>query len=127
MLRLLPRLLVVLLALPSAPTMLRSAESPVVADSCRMVIDRRFLIEEDVTEVKEELRAVLDRVANTRPGFRYNLRDLFEVIPSMTDKDAPVARATAAAIRRVLQREPAFICSPGSYDQKAIILFTNKK
>jgi succinyl-diaminopimelate desuccinylase len=38
----------------------------------------------------------------------------------MTDKNAPVARATAAAIRRVLQREPAFICSPGSYDQKHI-------
>ncbi len=94
--------------------------SPIVADSCRMVIDRRFLIEEDVADVKEELRALLDRLANTRPGFRYNLRDLFEVIPSMTDKNAPVARATAAAIRRVLQREPAFICSPGSYDQKHI-------
>jgi succinyl-diaminopimelate desuccinylase len=94
--------------------------SPIVADSCRMVIDRRFLIEEDVAEVKEELRTLLERLAATRPGFRYNLRDLFEVIPSMTDKDAPVARATAAAIRRVLQREPAFICSPGSYDQKHI-------
>ncbi|MDZ4869698.1 MAG: acetylornithine deacetylase/succinyl-diaminopimelate desuccinylase family protein [Alphaproteobacteria bacterium] len=97
-----------------------SMPSPIVADSCRMVIDRRFLIEEDVAEVKEELRILLDRLANTRPGFRYNLRDLFEVIPSMTDKNAPVARATAAAIRRVLQREPAFICSPGSYDQKHI-------
>jgi succinyl-diaminopimelate desuccinylase len=94
--------------------------SPIVADSCRMVIDRRFLIEEDVADVKEELRTLLERLTSTRPGFRYNLRDLFEVIPSMTDKDAPVARATAAAIRRVLQREPAFICSPGSYDQKHI-------
>jgi len=94
--------------------------SPVVADSCRMVIDRRFLIEEDVAEVKDELRALLERLASTRPGFRYTLRDLFEVIPSMTDKNAPVARATAAAVRRVLQREPAFICSPGSYDQKHI-------
>jgi succinyl-diaminopimelate desuccinylase len=101
--------------------------SPIVADSCRMVIDRRFLIEEDVAEVKEELRALLDRLANTRPGFRYNLRDLFEVIPSMTDKNAPVARATAAAIRRVLQREPAFICSPGSYDQKHIDRIGNLK
>jgi succinyl-diaminopimelate desuccinylase len=101
--------------------------SPIVADSCRMVIDRRFVIEEDVAEVKEELRALLDRLANTRPGFRYNLRDLFEVIPSMTDKNAPVARATAAAIRRVLQREPAFICSPGSYDQKHIDRIGNLK
>jgi len=94
--------------------------SPIVADSCRMVIDRRFLIEEDVETVKNEIRALLDNLVRTRPDFRYDLRELFEVIPSMTDKDAPVARATANAIRRVLQREPAFICSPGSYDQKHI-------
>lgn len=94
--------------------------SPVVADSCRIVIDRRFMIEEDIASVKGEVRAILDRVAESRPGFRYALKDLFEVLPSMTDKNAPVARATAAAIRHVLQREPAFICSPGSYDQKHI-------
>jgi succinyl-diaminopimelate desuccinylase len=94
--------------------------SPIVADSCRIVIDRRFLIEENVETVKEEVHTLLRRLTETRPGFRYQLRDLFEVIPSMTDKDAPVARATAAAIRHVLQREPAFICSPGSYDQKHI-------
>jgi len=94
--------------------------SPIVADSCRMIIDRRFLIEENVETVKNEVRVLLDNLVRTRPDFRYHLRDLFEVIPSMTDKDAPVARATANAIRRVLQREPAFICSPGSYDQKHI-------
>jgi len=94
--------------------------SPIVADSCRMIIDRRFLIEENVETVKNEIRVLLDNLVRTRPDFRYHLRDLFEVIPSMTDKDAPVARATANAIRRVLQREPAFICSPGSYDQKHI-------
>lgn len=94
--------------------------SPVVADSCRVVIDRRFLIEEKLDDVKSEVRGLLERMVGSRPGFRYELRDLFEVIPSMTDKNAPVARATAAAIRQVLQREPAFVCSPGSYDQKHI-------
>ena len=29
--------------------------SPLVADSCRMVLDRRFLIEEDLAEVKAEV------------------------------------------------------------------------
>jgi succinyl-diaminopimelate desuccinylase len=94
--------------------------SPIVADSCRMVIDRRFLIEEDLATVKNEVRDVLEGLARSRPNFRYRLRDLFEVIPTMTDKNAPVAQATAAAIRSVLQREPAFVCSPGSYDQKHI-------
>jgi len=94
--------------------------SPVVADSCRMIIDRRFLIEEDIADVKGEMRDLLNGLARERDGFAYELRDLFEVIPSMTDPEAPVAQAAARAIRRVLKREPAFICSPGSYDQKHI-------
>jgi succinyl-diaminopimelate desuccinylase len=94
--------------------------SPCVPDSARMVIDRRFLIEEELIEVKAEMRALLDRVAAARPDFDYSLRDLFEVHPVMTDRSAPVPRALDAAIRRVLGREPAWVCSPGTYDQKHI-------
>jgi succinyl-diaminopimelate desuccinylase len=94
--------------------------SPVVADSARIVIDRRFMIEEPIAEVKAEVRALLDGLAHERAGFRYELRDMFEVIPSMTDPNGPVASTTARAVRDVLGREAAFICSPGSYDQKHI-------
>jgi succinyl-diaminopimelate desuccinylase len=94
--------------------------SPVVADSCRMVIDRRFLIEESLEEVKGEIGAVLERLAKERPGFRYAMRDLFEVRPSMTAPDAPVARLTAGAVADVLGREARFVCSPGTYDQKHV-------
>ena len=38
----------------------------------------------------------------------------------MADRDGPVGSFTAAAIRRVMGREPEFICSPGTYDQKHI-------
>jgi succinyl-diaminopimelate desuccinylase len=94
--------------------------APCVADSCRMVIDRRYLIEETSEQVKGEVRGLLDRLAQQRRDFRYELRDLFEVAPVMTDPDNPVPRATAAAIREVLGREAQFICSPGTYDQKHI-------
>jgi succinyl-diaminopimelate desuccinylase len=43
-----------------------------------------------------------------------------EVRPSMTEPDRPGVQATAEAVRRVLGREPALICSPGTYDQKHI-------
>ena len=97
-----------------------SLPAPCVADRCRIVIDRRFLIEESAEAVKAEMRSVLDRVAARRPGFQYTMRDLFEVAPVMTDRDAPVVRSTAAAIERVLAREPEYVASPGTYDQKHI-------
>jgi succinyl-diaminopimelate desuccinylase len=94
--------------------------SPCVPDSCRMVIDRRLLIEEDLEGVKGEVRELLDTLSRERAGFSYSLRDLFEVKPTMADRNGPVARHTAAAVRRVLGRDAEFICSPGTYDQKHI-------
>ena len=94
--------------------------APCVADSCRMVIDRRLLIEESMAGVKGEMRALLDQLVEEREGFTYELRDIFEVQPTMADRNGPVARSTAAAIQRVLGRPAEFICSPGTYDQKHI-------
>jgi len=94
--------------------------APCVPDRCRIVIDRRFLMEEDLAEVKREVTALLERVRAQRPSFRYEVRDLFEVLPSMTDKAAPVVQATAAAIADVLGHDPAYVVSPGTYDQKHI-------
>ena len=94
--------------------------SPCVPDSARLVIDRRFMIEEPLETVKSEVRAVLDTLRRTRPKFDYTLRDLFEVQPTMTDPQAPVVQATARAVEQVLGRTPRLICSPGSYDQKHI-------
>jgi len=94
--------------------------SACVPDSCRVVIDRRWLIEEDLASVKAEVRDLLEQLVNERAGFSYSMRDIFEVKPVMSDPNGPVARAAAAAIRRVIGREPEFICSPGTYDQKHI-------
>jgi succinyl-diaminopimelate desuccinylase len=94
--------------------------SACVPDSCRMVIDRRLLIEENLDSVKAEVTALLDQLVKERAGFAYGIRDIFEVRPTMADRNGPVARTTAAAIRRVMGRDPEFICSPGTYDQKHI-------
>jgi succinyl-diaminopimelate desuccinylase len=94
--------------------------APCVPDSCRMVIDRRLLIEENMDSVKGEVRALLEQLVAEREGFGYELRDIFEVQPTMADRNGPVARSTAAAIKRVMGREAEFVCSPGTYDQKHI-------
>ncbi|MCT8989554.1 acetylornithine deacetylase/succinyl-diaminopimelate desuccinylase family protein [Chelativorans sp. SCAU2101] len=94
--------------------------SPNVADSCRIVIDRRFLIEESLEEVKDEVIAILERLKRERPRFDYSIRDLMEVLPTMTARDAAVPRALAKAVRAVFGREPDYVISPGTYDQKHI-------
>ena len=94
--------------------------APCVADSCRMIVDRRFLIEESLAEVRAEVVDILDKLVRDRPDFRYELRELFAVEPSIADRDGPVASATATAIRDVLGVEPSIVCSPGTYDQKHI-------
>ena len=94
--------------------------SACVPDRCRMVIDRRFLIEENIDEVQAEIHAVLERVREGRPGFDYEIKELFRVLPTMTDRDAPVVGAVSRAVERVMGREADYVVSPGTYDQKHI-------
>jgi succinyl-diaminopimelate desuccinylase len=91
-----------------------------VPDRCRITIDRRFLIEERIEEVEAEIVDLLDGLKASRPKFDYRIRELNRVLPSMTDREAPVARTLAAAVSDVLGRAPEWVASPGSYDQKHI-------
>lgn len=94
--------------------------SPCVPDRCRMVIDRRFLIEEDIREVEQEVREVLERVRAGRAGFDYTIKAIHSVEPTMTERDAPVVGAVAGAVETVFGREAQYVVSPGTYDQKHI-------
>ena len=100
--------------------------APCVPDSCRMIIDRRFLVEEDLEDVKGEVVETLS-LEHSREGFRFEIRDMLEVIPSMTDSNAPVVKATASSIEEVLGKKPELVCSPGTYDQKHIDRIGNLK
>ncbi|HEY9020582.1 acetylornithine deacetylase/succinyl-diaminopimelate desuccinylase family protein [Seohaeicola sp. SP36] len=94
--------------------------APCVPDSCRMVIDRRFLIEEDIDEVREEVMQILRTVAERRATFRYDVTELHRVLPTMTEKSAPVVQVVAKAIADTMGREAEYVVSPGTYDQKHI-------
>ena len=93
--------------------------SPNVPDSCRMTIDRRFLLEEDIADVKREVRALVERVAAER-GFEFGIRDVMEVLPTMTNAQAPVVRAVEAAVAEILGSPAEHVISPGTYYQKHI-------
>ena len=91
-----------------------------VPDSCRIVIDRRFLVEEPLDQVRGEVTELLEGLRVTRPDFEYELTELNSVLPSMTDKGAPVVETVAQAIEDVIGKAPEYVASPGTYDQKHI-------
>ena len=91
-----------------------------VPDSCRIIIDRRYIIEETAEGVKREIESLLNKVKEERETFQYNITELNRVIPSMTKKDAPIVKSVSKSIKAVLDKDPDYVASPGSYDQKHI-------
>ena len=92
----------------------------IVADSCRAIIDRRFLIEEKLDEVKAEVHDLVAMLKAERPGFECDIRDMWEVAPTMAPEDAPVVTAVSSAIEDILGYKAEHVVSPGTYDQKHI-------
>ncbi len=94
--------------------------SAVVPDRARMIIDRRYLIEESEEEVRTEVTDILDMLTKERENFRYDLHEMWSVSPTMTATDAPVVTSVEKAIREVLGKDAEHVVSPGTYDQKHI-------
>jgi succinyl-diaminopimelate desuccinylase len=95
-------------------------QTPCVADRCRAIFDRRFLIEEGFEQAREEVGALLEHVSATRSDMFYELRDLLVVHPVLTPEESPVIAAVDRAIARVLGRPAALVASPGTYDHKHV-------
>jgi succinyl-diaminopimelate desuccinylase len=95
-------------------------QTPCVADVCRAVFDRRFLLEEGLDAAKSEIEALVARAAAQSPGVEFDLRDLMIVHPTRTPDDSPVIAALQNAIAGVLGKQPALIASPGTYDHKHV-------
>ena len=94
--------------------------APVVADNCKIVIDRRFLIEEEILKVKKDVDDILKNLEKERENFSYKITDLHEVIPTMTDKNSRLVSELTSSIKEILGVNPDYVISPGTYDQKHI-------
>ena len=97
-------------------------QSPCVPDTAVAIFDRRFLQEERSDAVRAELAEIVAIEAATDPGIRWSVRDLMLVEPTATPEDAPVARAARSAIFDVTGHQARSIASPGTYDQKHVVL-----
>ena len=95
-------------------------QTPCVADLCRVVFDRRFLIEEGFETTRREIVQLLDRAAADVPDLRYEIRDLMVVHPVRTPDDSPLIGVLDRSVRRVLGRSGGLVASPGTYDHKHV-------
>jgi succinyl-diaminopimelate desuccinylase len=95
-------------------------QTPCIADLCRAVFDRRFLIEEGFDAAKEEVEQLVQRVSAQAPGVRFELRDLMVVHPTRTPDDSPVIAALDRSMRRILGKPAELVASPGTYDHKHV-------
>ncbi len=95
-------------------------QTPCVADFCRAVFDRRFLLEEGFDATKAEIQALLARTSAEVPRMDCELRDLMVVHPVRTPDGSPLVASLARGIQRILGRPATEAASPGTYDQKHI-------
>ena len=95
-------------------------QTPCVPDRCRLVVDRRFLLEESLDDVKRELVEILESTIAAFPGVELELHDRLVVEPVQTPDDAPVVRALTEAVSSVVGRDAELVASPGTYDHKHV-------
>jgi succinyl-diaminopimelate desuccinylase len=95
-------------------------QTPCVADFCRAVFDRRFLLEEGFDATKAEIEALLARAATAVPQLDCELRDLMVVHPVRTPDGSPLVASLERGVQRILGRPATQAASPGTYDQKHV-------
>jgi succinyl-diaminopimelate desuccinylase len=95
-------------------------QTPCVADVCRAVFDRRFLLEEGFDATRAEIVALLERTAGEIPQLAYELRDLMIVHPVRTPEGSPLVASLERSVQRVLGHPATRIASPGTYDHKHV-------
>ncbi len=95
-------------------------QTPCVADHCRAVFDRRFLIEEGLDYTRDEIGALVDAARRLVPDIRFEVHDRLIVHPTRTPDDSPIIPALTNAIATVLGRPATLVASPGTYDHKHV-------
>ncbi|MDE2874836.1 MAG: acetylornithine deacetylase/succinyl-diaminopimelate desuccinylase family protein [Gemmatimonadota bacterium] len=93
-------------------------QTPCVADRCTATFDRRFIPEESLDDVREEVMDAVARVAAEDPGRSLSVVDRLVVHPVRTPPGSPVVAALSNAIRAVRGHDATLVASPGTYDQK---------
>jgi succinyl-diaminopimelate desuccinylase len=93
-----------------------------VPDVCRLRLDRRLVPGETIAGAVEEVRSICEDLCKERGNdFRYEVKSLMQVGPTLVSEEARVVRVFREAGRQVMGAVPGLVISPGSDDQKFIV------
>ncbi len=95
-------------------------ESPQVPDRAELVVDRRFLPEEGLAEVRREVRDWVAACARRAPERDFVIEDLLTVEPVRTPSGSPAIAAVRYGVERALGERVEEVASPGTYDHKHV-------
>ena len=93
-------------------------QSPCVADRAVATLDRRFIPEEPLEEVRAEIERVVAALEREDPARRYTIEDRMVVMPTSAPPGSPLVATLSDAVRDVCGRNAELVASPGTYDQK---------
>ncbi|WP_409252078.1 M20 family metallopeptidase [Bacillus sp. SCS-153A] len=103
------------------PTILQApvkgdAQINVIPDQCMTTLDVRTVPGQNHEVLQQEIQQIFERLAKDDPDFKAD----FEVIEDRpwtdTDKEDPVVKAVAKAVKTVLKKEPIYNGVPGATD-----------
>ena len=93
-------------------------QSPCVADRCVATVDRRFIPEESLDEVRGDIARLVRSVEADDPERRFTIEERMVVHPTSAPPGSPLVAALSRAVETVRGRPAELVASPGTYDQK---------
>ena len=87
-----------------------------ISSACHVFIERRTIPGETAEQVRDELQAILDRLAAADPGFRATLEIGLVRQPFEVAEDAPIVRTLARAAEAERGVAPKFVGWAGWMD-----------
>jgi succinyl-diaminopimelate desuccinylase len=92
-----------------------------VPDRCTVAFDRRLVMGESLDDARHELWSILQERAAAVPGFDYTYTERYATEPTWVSADTHLVHAFTDAIQTILGRQPGYVCSPGTDDQRFVV------
>ncbi|MDD5504868.1 MAG: M20 family metallopeptidase [Candidatus Omnitrophica bacterium] len=97
------------------------AKANIVCDSCSFMIDRRFLPEENLDDVKDEITGVFKTLAKKDKQFKFRITMLSEEDSVVSDEKNALFKEFKSSINRVLKKKARCVLMAGATDIRFLI------